>query len=172
MTPADMARHIPNGSEPLVSMLDIERAHRGHWFDPDTLRFFGCRLPRYGYALPNGGAAFVSSEQQPPSYEPSYRTHPRAYTVRIQGPAGDFGPSPDLPGLGFQHFETRAQADTFARRFCRIAWTDPRGWAADMSYQRSAKHWTDKLIGAAFGISYQRAGAIMREYARGSGLTS
>jgi len=164
MTPADMARGIPPGSEPLLSMLDIERAHRGHWFDASALRFFRSRLPQYGYALPNGGSVFVSSEQFV-SYTPDYHTSPRAWTVRVQGPGGDIEHTPDVPGLTFQAWETRGRADTFARRFCRTAWTEPERWAADMAHQRTAHHWPDKLIGAAFGISYQRAGAIMRAQA-------
>lgn len=36
-----------------------------HWFAPDTMRFFGCILPSFGFQGPDGSVYFVSSERPP-----------------------------------------------------------------------------------------------------------
>ena len=61
----------------VVEMETIERyykpGHGRHWFDKDTMKFFGTRLPQTGYNG-EGGLYFVSSEKPPHG--------PRRYTVR------------------------------------------------------------------------------------------
>lgn len=70
------------------------RASGGHWFDPDTLRFFRSRIDSTVY----GGRYFVSSEQ----YDDST---PRLYTVREAKPDGD------VETVGeFQAYATRGEA--------------------------------------------------------------
>ena len=75
----------------LIGMDEIEKAYEPgigrHWFDRDTMRFFKCRLPQYGYKGA-GGVFFTSSEQRPGGV--------RLYSVRrLVGPGkiathGDF----------------------------------------------------------------------------------
>ena len=68
----------------------------GHWFDTDTMRFFKCRLPDYGYCK-DDDYLFLSSECGP--------TDIRLYTVRkmnrTTGEIENIGPFNEL---------TRAQA--------------------------------------------------------------
>lgn len=74
------------------------RATRSHFFDPDTMRFFGSRLPgaiTRGY---DGRIYFVTSERRPNSNEP------RLYTVRVFD-----GETIDDVG-GFQAHKTLARA--------------------------------------------------------------
>lgn len=52
---------------------DVVRASGSHWFDPDTLSFFKCRVLE-GVYQGDGGVYFVTSERGP--------HFPRAYTVR------------------------------------------------------------------------------------------
>ena len=59
------------------SMATIRNAHRGHWFDRDTLRFFRSRISEEVYQGP-GGVFFVSSEQ----FTSGNYSEPRRYTVR------------------------------------------------------------------------------------------
>jgi len=54
----------------LETVEDVQRLHRGHWFDRDTMRFFQTRIPD---ARVYGGRYFISSEQF---------GAPRGYTVR------------------------------------------------------------------------------------------
>ena len=60
-----------------IAMSDIRATYSPgpgrHWFDRDTMRFFGTRLPRAGITG-QGGVFFVTSEQPPHG--------PRAYSVR------------------------------------------------------------------------------------------
>lgn len=52
----------------------IKAAHKGHWFDRDSMTFFGSMLPAYAaWPLP-GGAYFISSEKYPSGY--------RAYSIQ------------------------------------------------------------------------------------------
>ena len=48
----------------------------GHWFDKDTLKFWGCRLPKVAYET-NAGMLFISSELD------SDRTRAEALTERM-----------------------------------------------------------------------------------------
>ena len=99
--------------ETKVSMETIRRAYGlgegRHWFDADTMRFFACRLPTYGYRAAHGDTFyFVSSEQGP--------TRGRRYSVRemTRTESGEY--DIDTRG-GFQAYATRAAADRVARAY-------------------------------------------------------
>jgi len=62
----------------LIPMSRVIADHRGHWFDPDTMRFFGTRLTQHAYELTDGRRLFVSSEQPPHG--------PRRWSLRAQDP--------------------------------------------------------------------------------------
>ena len=103
MRPQFTAPHLES-----VTIDEIRRAYSpgpgAHWFDPETLRWFRCRLPQYGYRGP-GGTFFVSSEKGP------RYTSPRLYTVRqLVGP----GEIEDVGG--FQRYASRSGADKAAKR--------------------------------------------------------
>ena len=91
--------------------IDTVRArHRGHWFDPGSMRFFRSRVAQTAYGTDDGSRAyFVSSEQ----FEDSTRYRaPRRYTVRvIDLHTGDI----DTVGE-FQEYASRSGADAAARR--------------------------------------------------------
>lgn len=93
-----------------MSLFTIDQAKRanhsvgGHWFSPDTLRFFGSRLPRSVYPVPDG-CIFVTSE-----YTGFSRTS-RAYSVRFCSDTGQV----DTVGE-FNAYPTRQQAHTAAKR--------------------------------------------------------
>lgn len=42
-----------------TSINEIRQTHKGHWFDDDTLRFFGCRVMSTVW----GGRWFITSEK-------------------------------------------------------------------------------------------------------------
>lgn len=67
---------------PFSSIFDIERRHRGHWFDTDTKHWFRCRVGQNVY----GGRYFTTSEQ---NVVPGYCSEPRAYTIRRAEDNGD-----------------------------------------------------------------------------------
>lgn len=80
----------------------VKRANKasGHfWFEPDTMRFFRCRVETELFA----GRFFVSSEQQPASMDGT--THPRLYTIRKANADGSIDTVGD-----FQAYRTKAQA--------------------------------------------------------------
>jgi hypothetical protein len=87
---------------------EVRRAHTGHWFDRDTMRFFGCRLPDDGSRL-IGGRYFISSEAQPavPGF---HGAGPRLYTIReVMSDGG-------IETVGeFQGYATRREAERAAR---------------------------------------------------------
>lgn len=89
-------------------------ANGSHFFDRDTMRFFGSRiLPTlYGPV----GDIFVTSEKQPDFYGHSagtLYTFPRLYTVRRY-----IGTGREVETLGdFQGHETRRAAERAARRY-------------------------------------------------------
>lgn len=68
---------------PFATVADIRAANRAighHWFDRDTVRFFGSRVGRTVY----GGRFFVSSEQdQPFGRFPAAWNGERRWTVRM-----------------------------------------------------------------------------------------
>lgn len=61
----------------LSTIGDVRRRHTGHWFDPDTMRFFKTRLPAESTLLISG-RYFVSSEDNSSPYYPGERR----YTIR------------------------------------------------------------------------------------------
>lgn len=107
-----MGATYPQYSAQLVEMRDIERAHRGHWFSQDTMRFFRSRVGSYGYLSQSDGAKvfFVSSEQF------DYAS-PRLYTVRVQDRAtGEISSASE-----FQQYASWSGADRAAQRMARNA---------------------------------------------------
>lgn len=69
----------------------------GHWFDADTKRFFGCRLPSTAYET-TAGLLFISSELD-------FDRVRRYYNVRRQKLTGD------IETIGqFNAYRTRAEA--------------------------------------------------------------
>lgn len=63
-----------------VSIEEIKRKHRGHWFDAGSMRFFKSRLPSYGYRKGNA-IYFISSEKMD--------EEPRKFTIRKVDETGD-----------------------------------------------------------------------------------
>ena len=92
----------------LISMLNIQRNHTGHWFEKSTMRFFRSRVAQYGYQGP-GGVYFVSSEQFDAQ-------SPRLYSVRRQKADGSIETVGD-----FQAFKSRSGAHAAAKRFAEGA---------------------------------------------------
>jgi hypothetical protein len=84
----------------------IKQRHTGHWFSPDTLRFFRSRVAQGGYVTPDGARVyFVSSEQF------DYNS-PRLYTVRVQDRQ-----TGAIDTLGeFQQYGSRNTADRAAQK--------------------------------------------------------
>lgn len=80
----------------------------GHWFAPETMRFFRTKLPEIAYELPGGGIYFVTSEVSPAGE--------KRYTVRRQLHNGDI----DTVGLFHSH-ATRAAAVAAIRAIARGA---------------------------------------------------
>ena len=80
----------------------------GHWFDPDTLRWWGSRIGRNAYPTPTG-ALFVTSEFT------GFERVNRAYTVRrFDRTTGEI----DTVGEFLGH-ATNAQATRAAREIAR-----------------------------------------------------
>jgi hypothetical protein len=80
---------------------DSLREAGSHWFDPDTMRFFGTRVLGMVYQGP-GGIYFVTSEQPPHG--------PRGYTVRKFTPPDDIDTVGELCG-----YKTGGAASSAAR---------------------------------------------------------
>ncbi len=83
------------------------------FFSPDTMRFFRSRLSNEVERLPNGGALFITSEQNHGMGGP----YPRLFTIRMAKPDGDV----DTVGE-FQAFNSRASAIRVMRKlaeWCR-----------------------------------------------------
>ncbi len=55
-------RNNPTPGVSVVSISEIKAATKGHWFSPDTMRFFGSRPDKHGYVGP-GGTFFASKER-------------------------------------------------------------------------------------------------------------
>ena len=72
-----------------------------HWFDTDTMRFFGTRVHSQVYA----GKYFVTSEYK------GFGDYERAYTVREAREDGSIDTVGDFLG-----YETRAEAHAAARK--------------------------------------------------------
>lgn len=90
---------------------DVKLAARNmgsHFFDADTMRFFGSRVGSNVY----GGRFFVTSEQ---------REHytPRTYTVRVVTPSGRGRRFDITDAGGFQAFDSSAAANRAAAQLAR-----------------------------------------------------
>ena len=82
----------------LIDIREVVRAHRGHWFDAATMKFFSSRVAQTA-TVKDGKAYFVSSEQ----FE---RRSPRLYSVRVCDMT-----TGDINTVGkFQEYETSQQA--------------------------------------------------------------
>ncbi len=95
-----------------ISPAAIERRYRqanpeGHWFDPDTMRFFRSRLSQ-GFVDSLERVGFVSSEQT--------IFGPRRWSVRRLDPDGTLDNVRE-----FQAFATRSEALAAAVRCARLA---------------------------------------------------
>lgn len=80
----------------------------GHWFKPDTMRFFRSRVLSPAFERPDGTVYFATSERCP------WGDHPRLYSVRIMRPDG----SVDTVGE-FQGYRSRSGAIVAAERIAR-----------------------------------------------------
>lgn len=91
---------------PMRAIIAVYHPGEGrHWFDDDTMKFFGTKLPQYGYHGP-GGTYFVTSEKPPHGT--------RMYSVRqLVGPG-------DLDTIGEFCSMTSAAARILARRCAAI----------------------------------------------------
>ena len=73
---------------PAITMAEIRRLYGSgeyrHWFDLDTMRFWGTRLPARGVRTPHGNY-FITAEHNAGGGHPTMR-----YTIRVQDPeSGD-----------------------------------------------------------------------------------
>jgi hypothetical protein len=93
-----------------MTLHTIEQAKRavrsagGHWFDAETLRFFGSRIGGTVYSVPDG-CLFVSSEHT------GFDRQGRAYSVRYVSDAGEVDTVGD-----FLQYRTREAAHSAAKR--------------------------------------------------------
>lgn len=116
-----MSTYAP--TRPITTTTDLRQRYQwgnpnGHWFDADTLRWFGSRIHATIYRCPDGGALFVTSE-----YTGFDRTG-RAFTVRRINPDGW-----DIETVGeFLAYASRSGAHAAA---ARLAPTFDNGAADD-----------------------------------------
>jgi len=97
-------RHsLPGPFASLEEMVTANRAACQHWFDPDAIRFFSCRLSRRIIC----GRLFISSERFTTPF--TDESPPRRYTIRL---ATDNG---EVRTVGeFQQYRSLAQAQDAA----------------------------------------------------------
>ena len=90
--------------ETLIS--EYRRETGGHYFDPETMRFFRSRVSETAFVNNKTGIAyFVTSEQFKPSYGAPFQ---RMYTVRFYDfITGNIGTA---PGHEFQEYKSRTGA--------------------------------------------------------------
>jgi hypothetical protein len=92
-----------------VSMDEIKRRYQSgvgrHWFDPGTMRFFGTRLPQYGYEG-SGGVFFVTSER----FVARLGSKLRKYSVRKLRGDGD------IETIGEFNTLSKYRANTIAKK--------------------------------------------------------
>lgn len=88
------------------TLSDVKRAHRGHWFDSQAMRFFQTRFPD-GETI-YGGRFFITSEQ---FIGANGHKEPRAYSIRSVDEHGAI----DTVGA-FNSHKTLAAARKEARR--------------------------------------------------------
>lgn len=105
--PAPRTRPVPvrTALVPMETVRKAAKAAGSHFFDRDTMRLFGSRVPAFAVAGP-GGTFFATSERPPHG--------PRAYTVRQV----HLGPGPfRISTVGtFRQYATGKQATLAARR--------------------------------------------------------
>lgn len=86
-----------------VSILDIESAHKGHFFDDSSKRFFRSRISQDAYLTADKSKGYFTTSEQ---FVGSQGAAPRAYTLRVcDMKTGTI----DTVGE-FQAYETGAQA--------------------------------------------------------------
>lgn len=83
-----------------------------HWFKPESMRFFNCRLPKSVLPVDNG-ALFVSSERNDMPYQSA---EPRRYTIRFIHDSGKIETVGD-----FQQYASRSGADNKAHKL-QLEW--------------------------------------------------
>lgn len=94
---------------PIDKVKTIVDEEGSHWFKPNTMRFFGTRLPRKAY-IKNSSAYFISSEQ----FVGSAGAEPRRYSVREANL--DSG---DVHTVGEFNVMTKEQADIELKRILK-----------------------------------------------------
>ena len=103
---------VPYSIGAYISISQVESSHKGHFFDPDTLRFFSSRIS--SEVLPVGdGWLFITSEQD------KFVGGPRLYTIRklVHATRG-------IESVGgFQHYETMRRAKREMRKL-HAAWKE------------------------------------------------
>lgn len=121
-------------TSPLYNPRDIERAASdagSHFFDPDTLRFFGARTLEPVYLAAGGGRTyFVTSERDSyvSEYGPGAWGGQRRYTVRVIAWAAPATIGEPTDGAGFGGYRSRPSAVAAARRFARLDTSGPAAW--------------------------------------------
>lgn len=112
---------------------DLEAAAKAagsHFFDADTMKFFGSILED-SYPLRDGSALFVTSERDRHSGAPRAWTVRRAvYLVDPKTCAARFAVDEDE--AGFQGYSSKAKACGAAKRRAELVNIDPQAWAAMM----------------------------------------
>jgi hypothetical protein len=103
---SDGARHnLPGPFRSMQQIVEANAAAGQHWFEPEALRFFGCRLSKRIF----GGRIFISSERLVvPGVNESW---PRRYTIRVVTDGGDVRTVGD-----FQEYPSLVQAQEAAVR--------------------------------------------------------
>lgn len=95
-----------------VDMDTVRRAHRGHWFDPGTLRFFGSRVGSVAYESTDGRFRFFVSSERYRSMMPAWDGR-RFYSVRVQRVE-----SGDIDTVGeFGAYASRREANADAQAY-------------------------------------------------------
>ena|SRR5271165_2496012 len=97
-----------------IQEIEVANARRGHhYFEADTMRFFRSRVSSEVEPLPNGGALFITSEQNHGWGGP----YPRLFSIRRCNPDGSIDTVGD-----FQAYATRARAITMTRKLSAWCW--------------------------------------------------
>ena len=99
----------------------VRRYYVGHFFDADTMRFFGSRVAAYGYRGADGAVYFVTSERDSGPY--AAWDGERRYTVRRWHPAEPH--TIDDVG-GFGQYRSRQVANAAVQRIARTGTADAR----------------------------------------------